>query len=164
LVSVTGVLVFAGFYTSYFSVFLEAKPSIIHIHFTLMVLWIAMLITQPFLIKYKKLTIHRTLGKISYVLVPLVLISAFFMIRYSYYNLVDGLQQKAAQGRINLQWPRYYNRLLLTKPLLFFIFFGLLHFIPSLLSTGIRLPFMQDIWWHCINLLGPTVDRIVFLI
>jgi uncharacterized membrane protein len=80
------VLVFAGFYPSYFSTFFEPKSSILHIHFTLMTLWVAMLITQPFLIKYKKLAIHRMLGKISYVLVPLVLASAFFMIRYSYYN------------------------------------------------------------------------------
>ena len=76
------VLVFMGFYTSYFSVFFQPKAPIIHIHFTLMVLWIAMLITQPFLIKYKRVAIHRMLGKISYVLVPLVSASAFLMIRF----------------------------------------------------------------------------------
>ena len=56
------VLVIAGFYTSYFTVFFQPHATIIHIHFTLMTLWIAMLITQPFLIKYKKLAIHRMLG------------------------------------------------------------------------------------------------------
>jgi hypothetical protein len=79
-------LVFAGFYTTYFSVFLQPKASIIHVHFTLMALWIAMLITQPFLIKYSKLAIHRMLGKTSYVLVPLALVSSFLMVRYSYYH------------------------------------------------------------------------------
>ncbi len=72
------VLVFAGFYTSYFAVFFKPTASIIHIHFTLMVLWIAMLITQPFLIKFRKRALHKKLGKISYVLVPLVLLSDFF--------------------------------------------------------------------------------------
>ena len=71
------VLVIARFYTSCFAVFFQPHASIIHIHFMLMVLWIAMLITQPFLIKYKKLALHRMLGKISYILVPLALTSAF---------------------------------------------------------------------------------------
>jgi hypothetical protein len=72
------LLVLAGFYSSYFLVFFQPTPSIIHIHFTLMTLWIVMLIVQPFLIKYKKVAIHRMLGKISYVLVPLVLDFWFF--------------------------------------------------------------------------------------
>ena len=50
------VLVIGGFYTSYFQVFFEPTHPLIHLHFTLMAIWIAMLIVQPFLIKYKKLT------------------------------------------------------------------------------------------------------------
>lgn len=37
------VLVFAGFYTSYFAVFFQPTAPIIHIHFILMVLWITMM-------------------------------------------------------------------------------------------------------------------------
>ena len=44
------------------------------------------------------MAIHRMLGKISYVLVPLVLASGFLMIRFSYYRVIDDLQQKAAAG------------------------------------------------------------------
>ncbi|MEO5997731.1 MAG: hypothetical protein ABIN89_13410, partial [Chitinophagaceae bacterium] len=58
------VLLFTGFYTSYFSVFFQPKAGLIHVHFTLEVLWMAMLITQPFLIKYKQRAIHKTVGKI----------------------------------------------------------------------------------------------------
>src|SRR5688500_3805622 len=92
------VLVFAGFYTSYFTTLFDNHPPIIHIHFTLMMLWIAMLIAQPFLIKFKKFSIHRTLGKISYVLVPLVLASAFLMIRLSYYRFIDIAHAEVAKG------------------------------------------------------------------
>src|SRR5215813_8088804 len=81
-----------GFYKSYFSVLLQPKPSIIHIHFTFMSLWIVTLITQPFLIKYKKFALHRVIGKISYVLVPCLLIAAWFMIRYSYYHFIENLR------------------------------------------------------------------------
>ena len=38
------------------------------------------------------------LGKISYVLVPLVLLSGFLMVRRTYYLLVEGLREKAIQG------------------------------------------------------------------
>lgn len=53
-----------------------------------MVLWIMMLITQPFLIKYKQFSKHRLLGKISYLLVPLVIITSWLLIRNEYYRKV----------------------------------------------------------------------------
>lgn len=48
------LLVFGGFYHTYFSVFFKPKAIIIHVHFGLMAAWVVMLIVQPFLIKYKK--------------------------------------------------------------------------------------------------------------
>src|SRR5215218_4254434 len=92
------LLVVVGFYTTYLTVFFEPKDLILHVHFVLMALWIAMLITQPFLIKYKKRAAHRLLGKISYVLVPLVLISAFLMIRHGYYFLLMICIKKPCRG------------------------------------------------------------------
>jgi thiosulfate reductase cytochrome b subunit len=89
------VLVIAGFYTSYLSTLFDDKPRLVHIHFMLMSLWIIMLITQPFLIKYKKRAIHRKIGKASYVLVPLVLISGFLMMRQSFYFSSELIYQEA---------------------------------------------------------------------
>ena len=40
-----------------------------------MLLWIGMLITQAFLIKYKKRSLHKLIGKFSYALVPVLIIS-----------------------------------------------------------------------------------------
>ncbi len=157
------VLVFAGFYPSYFSTFFEPKNAILHIHFTLMTLWIAMLITQPFLIKYKKLPLHRMLGKISYLLFPLVLISAFLMIRYSYYNLVYDLQQKASQGlnQFNndqiLQQAAFYEAIAFFYFFLFALFYSLA--IINKRKSAIHSRYMMA---HALTLLGPTVDRIVF--
>ena len=92
------VLAFIGFYNSYISVIFQPTVPIIHIHFMLMTLWMVMLIAQPFLIKYKRLSIHRRLGKISYVLVPFVLLSSFLMIRFSYYRDISQLHKEAALG------------------------------------------------------------------
>src|SRR5438094_227069 len=80
------VLVFAGFYYTYFSILFNPRPVIIHIHFSLMALWIAMLIIQPFLIKYKKRHLHKLIGRLSYFLVPLVLFFCFLVIRLEYYT------------------------------------------------------------------------------
>jgi len=159
------VLVFAGFYTSYFSVFLQPKPAIIHIHFALMSLWIAMLITQPFLIKYKKLAIHRMMGKISYVLVPLVLLSGFLMIRYSYYHFIDDLHQKALQGLNQfiqsqvLQQAAVYEAIALFY-LAWFILFYILA-VSNRRKTSVHARYMLA---TALTLVGPTVDRIMFFV
>lgn len=157
------VLVFAGFYTSYFAVFFQPHAPVIHIHFVLMVMWIAVLITQPFLIKYKKLAIHRMLGKISYVLVPLVLASAFLMIRYSYYNLINDLQQKAAQGLTQFNHGQILQQAAVNVAIAFFYFFMFALFyslaVINKRKSAIHSRYMVA---TALTLLGPTVDRIVF--
>jgi hypothetical protein len=55
-----------------------------HFHGAMMMSWIIMLIVQPFLIKYEKYKAHRTLGKLSYVLAPIVLYSMFVIIKVLY--------------------------------------------------------------------------------
>lgn len=71
-------LAFIGFFQSYFSQFpsfKEIENGFIHVHAFLASLWILLLIAQPILIKNKKLTLHRRLGKLSYVLFPLLILS-----------------------------------------------------------------------------------------
>lgn len=92
------VCVIAGFYTTYFSKLYEPTENIIHIHFLLMALWIIMLIAQPFLIKFKKLSWHRLVGKLSYLLVPLVLITSWLGLRNSYYRRIENLQNEVIDG------------------------------------------------------------------
>ena len=156
------LLVLAGFYTSYFSVFFQPKPPIIHIHFTLMALWIAMLIVQPFLIKYKKPAIHKMLGKISYVLVPLVLFSGFLMIRLSYYRFSDDLHQKAALGlnQFNndqiLKQAATYQAIALFWLLIFALFYSLA--VINRRKSAVHYRYMVA---AALSLLGPTVDRII---
>ncbi len=144
------VLVVAGFYTSYFSVFFQPTSPLIHIHFTLMVLWIAMLITQPFLIKYKNLSIHRLLGKLSYVLVPLVLFFSFLMIRRSYYHLINDLHQDASQAAA-------FQSIALLWWFLFILFYSL-----AIINRRKTIAHSRYMVATALTLLGPTVDRIIF--
>lgn len=71
-------LIFAGFYKTYiiqFPSFEKIKHNYIHIHATLAVVWVLLLIIQPFLIANKKLALHRKLGKLSYIIFPLFILS-----------------------------------------------------------------------------------------
>ena len=158
------VLVFGGFYTTYFSIILKPKPSIIHIHFTLMALWIIMLITQPFLIKYKKVYWHRLLGRISYVLVPLLLASCFLMLRYSYYNGLTFLQQQVQQGSLNLSKEGILAQAARDQSIVFYYMLTFITFY-ALAIINRKKSFIHSRYMLATSLalLGPTVDRIIFI-
>lgn len=54
-------------------------PYIIHSHFLAFTLWFVLLIVQPLLIKRKKVSLHRKLGKLTYVLVPILVITIIIL-------------------------------------------------------------------------------------
>ena len=71
-------LIFAGFYKSYFQPFPNFTKKIdiwLHIHSFIATLWVAILIVQPFLITNKKVALHRRIGKLSYIVFPLLIFS-----------------------------------------------------------------------------------------
>ena len=159
------LLVFGGFYTTYFSVFLQPTAPILHIHFILMALWIAMLIVQPFLIKYKKRATHRILGKISYILVPLTLITSFLVIRFTYYRFSGKLQQEAALGVNKLNNDQILNHAASVQalPLYWFLMFALFYILAVInrRKSAVHARYMVA---TALSLLGPTVDRIIYFV
>lgn len=78
-----------GFFPSYFSKLFSPMNSVIHLHAIFMCLWMAIAIVQPFLIRAKKTRLHRTLGKLSYIILPLVLVTAWMMIRHGYHSAIQ---------------------------------------------------------------------------
>jgi hypothetical protein len=82
-----------GFYFPYFSLFPEFKSVTvtIHIHATALLLWVIVLITQPFLIAYKKFRAHRLIGRFTYFLMPIIIISSIGVLKQQYY---EGIEQK----------------------------------------------------------------------
>lgn len=77
-----------GFYQSYTSQFPHFKnaTTLIHIHGALLMTWMLLLIAQPLLIHTGKAYLHRRIGKVSYVLGPLIIISLFLMGRAGYWR------------------------------------------------------------------------------
>jgi len=70
-----------GFWTPYFSR-LTAAQGLAHVHALMMLAWIGMLVAQPMLIRARQLTWHRRVGKASYVVVPLMIVSALILAQF----------------------------------------------------------------------------------
>lgn len=87
------VFVALGFYYPYFSLFPTFKSitTIIHIHALALFLWVFILITQPLLITYKKFRIHRFIGRSTYFVMPLIILSTLGVLRQQYN---EGIGQK----------------------------------------------------------------------
>ena len=71
-------LIFAGFYKTYFQPFPNFTKKIdvwLHLHSVIAALWVIILIAQPFLIVNKKVPWHRRIGKLSYIVFPLLILS-----------------------------------------------------------------------------------------
>jgi len=71
-------LAFLGFYKTYFNQvpnFEENITPFVHLHAFIATLWILLLIVQPILIRNRKFKLHRKLGKISYIIFPLLILS-----------------------------------------------------------------------------------------
>ena len=79
------VLALLGFWPSYFSNFFDVTKKYsfyFHFHATMMSLWILTLIVQPILIRKKKLKLHKFIGKLTYLLMPLLFLSVILLTHY----------------------------------------------------------------------------------
>ena len=76
------VLGLAGFWPSYFSKFFDGSSNsnlYFHFHVVIVFCWLLALVAQPILIKKRKLRLHKRLGKLSYLIVPLLYISVILL-------------------------------------------------------------------------------------
>lgn len=94
-----------GFYRTYiifFPAFAGFKP-VQHFHGAMMMTWMAILIVQPLLIRTGKLSIHRLIGRLTFIIAPLVVISMFLITKFSYYKPVPPLSHHEKIGGLALQ-------------------------------------------------------------
>ncbi|MDB4902890.1 MAG: hypothetical protein JWQ63_2171 [Mucilaginibacter sp.] len=79
------VLVLLGFWPSYFSKFFNGTANFafyFHFHAAMLTLWISLLVLQPILIRKKKLSLHRFVGKLSYFIMPMLFLSVILLAHY----------------------------------------------------------------------------------
>ncbi|NOT93189.1 hypothetical protein [Ferruginibacter sp.] len=77
---------FAGFYKTYLVKFptFDGFTWAHHFHGAVMLTWILILIAQPVFIRTKKIRLHRIVGKASYFVFPLLILSLFLVARAGY--------------------------------------------------------------------------------
>jgi hypothetical protein len=83
--TLAAALTIFAFFPSYFNR-LKITESAHHFHGITATLWLIILIIQPFLFQAGKLKWHRMIGKISFILVPLIIISALNMVQIMLIN------------------------------------------------------------------------------
>jgi len=75
-------LAIAGFWPSYFVKFFDGTGDFtfyFHFHAVTALVWIFLLITQPILIAKRKHNLHRSLGRLSFMIIPLLYISIILL-------------------------------------------------------------------------------------
>ena len=143
-------VVLIGFYANHLgrAAGSPALPGFAWLHLAAFLLWFALLIIQPFLIKQKKPELHRTLGKASYFIVPILVITAHEMQRIGYHA---HLAQLPGDERLGALLNTYLD-------LLFFVlFYALAMFFSPDISKHIC--FMVG---TSLILLSPGLGRLLF--
>ncbi|MBS1528018.1 MAG: hypothetical protein JST19_20395 [Bacteroidetes bacterium] len=80
-----------------------------HIHGMLMSGWMLLLIVQPLLVRAGKYKTHRLLGRLSYLLAPLVLASMFLITRFAYHKLLYTKPEKEVIAHIAVNIPQLFT-------------------------------------------------------
>ena len=112
------ILLQVAFHPTYLQYFPQFKSFswIHHTHGALMVSWVVMLFIQPYLIYKGKYKTHRLIGRISYFIAPLMVISMFLVTRVNYLNSV---------GKVPFKNVAYIQALNFITPLNFLLFYSL---------------------------------------
>src|SRR5574343_499714 len=78
---------FYKYYTSQFPNFVD-KTYTIHIHGALWMAWLSLVVIQPLLIWKKRAALHRAIGKVSYLLGPMLIGFLFLAGQGSYWKII----------------------------------------------------------------------------
>jgi len=121
-----------------------------HFHGAMFMSWLLLLIIQPILIRFDKNNIHRSLGKISYVLVPLVCYSLFLVTRMGYFrDIKDRLPMDSVLAGLSLTIPAIF---------IFGLFFAL-----AMINRKDSAVHMRYMIATSLLLIGPGLGRALIL-
>lgn len=136
------LLVFCAFFKTYFGLFprFTETTTLVHVHAVTILLWFAMLIGQPILIRTKQITLHRIVDRISYLLVPLMVISFLLMSRLHQSCGKDLMMFAANFSDISLFVVLYGLAIVYRHPVTYHARFMIMTILPFLGASVGRLP------------------------
>lgn len=141
-----------GFYKTYlvfFPSFVGFK-TVQHLHGAAMMLWIALLIIQPFLIRMNRPDLHRAIGKSSYVVAPLVVASIFAISKFGFEKLTAA----------NAPEPVRYASLALNVPAIFA--FGTFYML-AMVNRKVSSSHLRYMIGTGLLMLGPGLGRAMIM-
>lgn len=127
----------AGFIRSYFSFFPDFSrfKTVIHLHFLAFTCWFALIIIQPVLITQNRLDLHRRLGKLSYFVAPVLLITIALLVREKIGREMLISKQEAAMTA----------------------FIGLMDMISFATCYVIAMKYKNNVRWHIAFIIGASL-------
>lgn len=143
------ILVHVGFHATYirhFPVF-NNFTWVHHIHGALMGAWVMLLLVQPILIHKKMYSTHRLLGKLTYILVPVLLVFMLLIARQNYQTGIIKASSEEVFARQSITWMQIF---------MFVLFYSLAIFFRR--QTHRHLRFMIGL---AIVMIGPPMGRII---
>lgn len=145
-----------AFWPTYYSVFFSSD-FYIHLHAFFAVLWFGMLIIQPYLIKSRNLAVHRLIGKFSYVVAPLVVISVLLLAHQS----IKYAPEEIMPIRTYILYLQVSLAFLFGVIYLFAIYFRKTKAIHSRFMAATALTFVDPIFARLLFIITPsaTINR-----
>lgn len=143
---VFSLMALIAFWSSYYSRLTAPMDFEVHFHGITMTFWCFMLIGQAFFIRFKKYNWHRFTGKLSYFLVPLIIISGFNIAHFTIENVPPGHP------------ARYYRSALMFNSIIVFAI------IYGLAIYNRKKPLLHARYMVCsiLPMITPITDRIIF--
>jgi hypothetical protein len=156
-------LVAVAFYLTYFSV-IDEQPILTHLHFVVMASWLALSIVQPLLIRAGKWELHRKVGRLSYVVLPMVVVTGYAMLRNGAVRELNNLRGQVTSGAETLSEPeilaQVYDYALLGTP---YIFWPAIFYTLAMVHRRTMVFHSRYMLAAILTMTGPIVDRIFFL-
>lgn len=151
-----------GFYPSYWSKITDNITTVRHVHAFFMSAWVIMSIVQPYLIIKKKTHIHKFVGKVSYVLTPLLVVSGYMLIQARYDRILLRIQNEVVTGKANLTPDEVLREVASSQRL------GIIFFLILIICYLVAIANRKKILQHATYMMGaiftsidPTLDRII---
>jgi hypothetical protein len=149
-------LTLAAFYPTYliqFPDFNERNSGFTHVHGLISVVWLAMLIAQPLLIRNRKFEAHRKVGRLSYIVFPLLILSFIpQIVKSAHYNFITIFFPIAdALVMVALYFLAIYHRKDSGKHMRYMIAMTLVFLFPTLGR-------INPIWLGMSDIVGQDVD------
>jgi hypothetical protein len=146
----------------YWSKLTVDKTTVQHVHTFFMCLWVIMSVVQPYLILKKKIQAHKTIGKMSYVLMVLIVISGYLLIQARYDRVLLRVQERVATGELQLSPEEVLGRVASLQSIgILFLLLIIICYVFAIVNRKKILPHATYMIGAIFTSIDPALDRLI---